>query len=203
MTISFYALKRVAVGAIGLGAIGLFASPALATTTSTLSPPSTAVVATLSSGTQLNVSATVLGVPINAACTTMKLKGKTPAAGLTIPVPTVHSISGCSDQYGSVTAVATGKWKLSFKKSGTAADLVIPQSGLVFTDATTGCSVTVAPSAQAALAGSYASGNLSISGDSVPFSYSGGTCGSSPGTGTATVTVTLHLNPAVTVIATS
>ena len=201
MSLSFGTLKKAAVGAVGLGAVGLFASPALATTTTTytLSPPSTAVVATLASGTDLSVSTTVLGAPVTATCTAMKLRGKTPAAGLTIRVPTVHTISGCTDQFGSVTAVASGTWKLFFKKSGTAANLIIPQSGLVFTDASSGCSVTAAPSAPAVLAGTYGSGNLTISGATVPTSYSGGACATSPGTATATFTVTLHLNPAVTV----
>lgn len=173
----------------------LTATPAFATpTANVLVPASTAVTAALAPGTGLQVN--FGGVVAN--CTTASFSGKTPKAGLAIPMPAAgDSIGGCTDSLaGSETVTLSGTWRLRFV-TPRRARLVVPAGGATITTTLSNCVITLAPSGPSHMIGVYKPrpGTLAVTSQYVPETS---TCSTSPST--VELTFTLVLTPAVKVV---
>jgi hypothetical protein len=169
-----------------------------------VAPASTAIKATLKTGTVLTFKGTVSGVAVTATCTSSAVSFKTPATGLG-PVPTTNpSFTGCKDNFGGAVTIRSnstnGRWMTTFldvandeagELAGDRVKLVIPKAGAVLTSTTLpGCSITSAPAGPAPLIAKYNDVNTArFSSAAVPTKGTGCTAGAS-GALTATYVLT-------------
>jgi hypothetical protein len=190
--------KKIATGAVAtVAALAMMTPGAFAVSKYKLSPPSTNVTGSLKSGTHLTAAGTIDGFAITVTCTSVGVAGKTPADGMVIKASSKPTITGCTDSLGGTDTVTTaGTWKVKWF-SPTKAAVIVPKDGGTFTSTlVSGCTVTLAPSGAAKLAGSYTNDNtLTVSGAALPVTGSGCTA-SSP----AHLSFVLQVSPNVYVV---
>ncbi|MGH9172589.1 MAG: hypothetical protein ACRD0Z_17270 [Acidimicrobiales bacterium] len=156
----------------------------------------TIVKGALKKGTKLVFRGTINGIPITVSCTAFKANGKVPKTGLTIGIPP-PSITGCTDSLGGKDTIkdnaTDGTWRVTetIASSGDKVSLVVPKAGATFTSTVvSGCKVTAAPTARAAIVGKYNNVNTAtVSKAKIPVSGKGCTATA------ATVTSTIIFTP--------
>jgi hypothetical protein len=169
-------------------------------------PAGTLVAASLKSGTTMDLGVTLDGVPVTVTCATLSASGAVPSSGLSITLAKPPTLGACHDSLGGVDTVVTnatnGKWKLTEidavndeaqrePNTGDKLAIVIPKGGMTVTSSViSGCTLTLAPSGPASLAGTYNDSNTSVlTNVAAPASGSGCTAGA-----TVTVSGTLVLS---------
>lgn len=160
----------------------------------------------LKTGTTMQFTGSIDGIPVTVTCTGFTGKGPVPATGLTVTLSAPPTFSGCTDSLGGTDTITTnqtnGKWKLAEVDSATEtttepntgdkARLTIPKAGATFSSSlVSGCTITVAPTAAHSVTGSYNdSSTATVKNQSIPVSATG--CSSAS---TSTVTATIVLSP--------
>jgi hypothetical protein len=157
----------------------------------------------LKSNTVSVLNATVAGVHVTLTCTGLSTAFQmTTKGGHLGPFKLSNpAFTGCTDSLGGTDSVKTnstnGAWTATYVSSASATSpdkisVGIPKAGETITStAAAGCTLTLAPSAPASLAGPYDNaGNLSYASQPVPFAASSG-CPGGAATGTASFSTAL------------
>jgi hypothetical protein len=161
--------------------------------------PSGATVAlSLGSATDFKLQILINDVPDTIDCPELRASVETPKDGLTAPSRGVPAFpEPCPDGIGGVDHVtASGSWSLSLNKTGTSGSLNVPEGGASVTfNVLPSCSITLSPSGETHLDGSYNGADaLTISDAKVSASGSGCTVGRP-----VSVSATIVLKPEVRV----
>ncbi|HLI23957.1 MAG TPA: hypothetical protein VKU91_03315 [Acidimicrobiales bacterium] len=197
--------KKSAIGAVVVvAATGMMAPGAFGASQYKLSPPSTVITASETSQ-HLTSKGTIDGFPITVTCTTVTVKGKTPADGMVIKASVNPTITGCTDSLGGTDTVKTnstnGAWKLAWS-SPTAAAVVIPKAGATFSSSFLGaaCTIVIAPSGTAKLKASFnnSTGVVTVTNQALPVAPS--STSSCTASSTATMNLQLSSSPKVSVV---
>jgi hypothetical protein len=170
-------------------------------------PTGTTVRGKLLAGGDLTFTgATINGLAVQTSCASFSAHGVVPSKpSYKVDLSTSPKIDNCSDNLagsdkplGGTDTITTnsvnGPWML--KESSAAPytmTLVIPKAGATFTSSMLpGCVITAAPTAKAAIEGSYDPTTATVSVTDAPIALSGSGCTVG---GSATVSATVVLNP--------
>jgi hypothetical protein len=185
---------------LGIGALGMALALPLALHAPTTT--GTKVNAKLKTGTTMQLTGTIDGIPITVTCKSFTASGTAPATGaINVTLPEPPKMSSCTDSFNGTDTIVTnqtnGKWTLKEVTSGTTKklDLTMPKAGATFSSSlVSGCDVTASPSASTIIAGAFKPGTKKDSGtDTVtnaPVPVSGSGCTATSSTISATVVLT-------------
>lgn len=191
-------IRKFAVAVSVCGAAAAAASPSVFAAGAHLSPANTVITGNLLSGTSLTLVGQVDGFPLTVTCTGLTASGKTPAAGLTVKLPTAPKFTGCTDSLtGTDTVTTTGAWSLVANSTGSTLTLKIPVKGATFSSSLLpSCVITVAPTTAGKITGKYDNVNKwTITNSKFPISGAGCTTSA-----TSSATSTVVFSPNVSVV---